>query len=108
MTRTKRIVNSAAFNVAAIGILSVVVIAALIIALIAQGQSASVAKKQASESNSELHRLQDAFCGTYEHPGLLPVIASAPITAQTSVLGHELVVGSQRASGVIHCPPLKK
>lgn len=69
---------------------------------------AAQAKVQAAASTAELKRLQDAFCGTLASPGLLPVIASAPITAMTTPLGRKLIAESQRASRVIHCFPTKK
>jgi hypothetical protein len=67
-------------------------------------QEAAQAKGQAAVNKAELHRLQAAFCGTSEVPGLLPVIASAPITPQTTQLGRSLIDGSKRAIAAIECP----
>jgi hypothetical protein len=58
---------------------------------------------KAGSSSNELHRLQAAFCGTPGDPGLLPVIASAPLTSKTTELGRKLVSGSERAAAVIQC-----
>lgn len=68
---------------------------ALTIGLYYQGKSA--------DSSKELHRLQTAFCGTPGDPGLLPLVASEPVTPQTTALGRGLVSGSQRAQIVIQC-----
>jgi hypothetical protein len=57
-----------------------------------------------ADSTRDLHRLQQALCGTKTEPGLLPTLASAPTTVQTSALGHRIVVGARRASVVIKCP----
>ena len=67
----------------------------------------SAISKEAHDNKAEIILLKDAFCGKLNdphNPGLLPLIANAPINSKTTALGHQLVSGAAHAATIIQCP----
>lgn len=105
---TRKTLDSTAFNIVTLGVLSIGVIITLILALLAQSKAANaakaaaaVAKTQAAQAHVEQIRLQDALCG------LVVPIGQQPITAKVSALGRTLINGGRHAGVVISCPAPK-
>jgi hypothetical protein len=85
----------------------IAIASAVLVVVLHYNENARQTKAKSDSSISELHRLQDAFCGTAAKPGLLRIIANSPINSQTTPLGRTFIVSSQRAAAVIHCPTPK-
>jgi hypothetical protein len=90
--------HSTAFNIVALGVLSVAVIVALIIGIVAQAQAANAAKSAATRAKTEQARLQNALCG------LVVPIAKEPINARSTPLAKTVIVGARHSTVVIPCP----
>jgi hypothetical protein len=105
MTRIRRRLLAKPTLAHALSFLAVIVAiaSAVLVVILHYDENARQAKAKSDSSISELHRLQDAFCGTPANPGLLRIIANSPINPQTTPLGRTFIASSQRAAAVIQC-----